>query len=94
MPYFGKTKTYLDDHGPSSSSVYYPRETEPVCIALNFDGVFIFLHNGELKVTEGTIAFLNHVERLQESLGFSKGETEIWEALTAWNIEQEILQSS
>ncbi len=84
MPYFGKTLTEIDAHGPSSVKVSYPSEKEHVCIALLLGGTYVFLHNGELVFIEGKIKLCNKVERLQQSLGFSLDEDSIWNALDDW----------
>ena len=89
MPYFGKTKWGIaDDYGPSSIAVYNVSEKGksglqfPICVALDFGGMFAFTHNGRLyEIQGGRIALVQKVESLLLSKPFSLTEDEIYDAL-------------
>ncbi len=81
MPYFGKTQTEVDDHGPISKKICYPNESDPITIALFLRGIYIVLHDGELYYADGKIAVCLLVEGLMQSKRFGQSETEVLRAL-------------
>ncbi len=92
MPYWGNTKTEVDDHGPISVKVCYPTESNPVTIALSLDGMYIVLHNDRLYFAKGKISLCLTVEGLPESqgTGFCKDENKVLAALVDYLTECEI----
>ncbi len=92
MPYWGKTETEVDDHGGISVKVCYPNETNPITIALNLDGMYVVLHNGNLYFAEGKISLCHTVEGLPQSqgTGFAQNEKVVLAALTNYLVRSEV----
>lgn len=84
MPYWGKTQTEAEDHGPCSKAVFHPKRKDPICIAIETEGYLIFLHNGELHFAEGVIDLCMQVDQCLESGKFGMNEPEVWAAFNEY----------